>query len=159
MVIENPLPDMVPKKPLPDMVSENPFPIMELENPLRDMGTENPLPDMVTENAAEEVCFPRMPQMAWAPSLSLFVMNRVCELVQTGVCFDKGFKQTDINRVGNDFLDLTRLTDSTTQIYNHLRKWRAKWVRISYLREHEGATWIEETSTIMMDEEKLIAHV
>jgi hypothetical protein len=40
-----------------------------------------------------------------------------------------------------------------TQIYNHLRKWRQKWIRISKLRELSGALWDEEHSMIVLEEE------
>ena len=52
--------------------------------------------------------------MQWSAPMSLFVLNRVCELVEKGIRFDKGFKEHYINKVSNDVLDFTGIIVSTT---------------------------------------------
>lgn len=55
------------------------------------MVPENPLRDMVHENVVppQAVPFARMPHMTWAPSPSLFVLNRVREIVEKGIQFEE----------------------------------------------------------------------
>ena len=106
---------------------------------------------------ADESMSQRAP-FVWLASMSLFVLNRVCELVHKGINFERGFKEHYMNTVSNDVLDFTRTTVSTTQIYNHLRKWRQRWIRITRLAKTKGATWCEHSSTLSMDEQTLIAY-
>jgi hypothetical protein len=39
-----------------------------------------------------------------------------------------------------------------------MRQWRARWVQILNLKRLENVHWMEETSTIMMDNEHYFAH-
>ena len=71
---------------------------------------------------------------------------------------DRGFKERYIQRVSNDVIDFTGLSVSTTQIYNHMRKWIAKWVRLCHLKELPGVVWHEESTSILMDDTRVIAH-
>ena len=82
----------------------------------------------------------------WTPPLSLFVLNNIIELVQKGIYFHKGFKDQYVRKMSEDVLDFTRLTITSTQIYNYLRKWRAKWVRINQLKEMQEIVWFENMS-------------
>jgi hypothetical protein len=38
-------------------------------------------------------------------------------------------------------------------VYNHLRKWRQRYVKVTKLRELSGALWDEEHSMIVLEEE------
>ena len=48
----------------------------------------------------------------------------------------KASEKLKLTGVAMIFFDFTRLNVGNTKIYNHLSKWIAKWVRISYLSEH-----------------------
>ena len=52
------------------------------------------------------------------------------------VVFD-GFNdvQDVFDKVSSDIFYFTKVTISTTQVYNHLSKSKDKWVRLSYLSE------------------------
>ena len=62
---------------------------------------------------ADETMSQRAP-FVWSASMSLFVLNRVCELVHKEINFERGFKENYINTVSNDVLDFTEITVSTT---------------------------------------------
>ena len=47
---------------------------------------------------------------------------------------------------------------STQQIYNHLRKWRQRWVKIVRLKDLSGALWDEDHHMIILDDEHLLGH-
>jgi hypothetical protein len=46
-----------------------------------------------------------------------------------------------------------------TQVYNHLRKWRQKRIRVCRLKDLSGAHWDENTFTIILDDEHLLGHI
>ena len=83
----------------------------------------------------------------------------VVKLVEQGFHFDKCFKDQYIRKVSDDVLDFTGLTISSTQIYNHLRRWRGGWVRINQLKRMPGVVWYESMSTLMMDDVKVLLHL
>jgi hypothetical protein len=45
------------------------------------------------------------------------------------------------------------------QIHNHLSHWRARWVHVGMVKRAEGVRWVEETTTIMMDNDAYFAHI
>jgi hypothetical protein len=47
---------------------------------------------------------------------------------------------------------------TTQQIYNHLRKWRQRWVKIVRLKDLSGALWDEDHHMIVLDDEHLLGH-
>ena len=47
---------------------------------------------------------------------------------------------------------------STQQIYNHLRKWRQRWVKIVRLKDLSGVLWDEDHHMIVLDDEHLLGH-
>ena len=96
--------------------------------------------------------------MQWTAPLSLFVLNRVVQLVEQGIQFDKCFKDRYIRKVSDVVLEFTRLTISSTQIYNHLRRWRGRWVRINELKRMPGVVWYETSTTLTMDDVQLLHH-
>jgi hypothetical protein len=44
-------------------------------------------------------------------------------------------------------------------VYNHLRKWRSRWIHIRKLRDLSGAGWAEETQNILLNDDHNIGHV
>ncbi|KAL6607059.1 hypothetical protein ACP70R_042712 [Stipagrostis hirtigluma subsp. patula] len=68
---------------------------------------------------------------------------------------DKGFKEVHHNTVAKDVSDFTLLEVSGTQVYNHLRKWRSRWVKIYRLKEISGALWDENNYMIVLEPEHL----
>ena len=54
--------------------------------------------------------------------------------------------------------EFARVNVSTQQIYNHLRKWRQRWVKIVRLKDLSGALWDEDHHMIVLDDEHLLGH-
>ena len=65
------------------------------------------MPPNCTEDpiAAVPLRVARPGPMQWSAHMSLFVLDRVCELVDKGIRFHRGFKEQYINKVSNDVLD------------------------------------------------------
>jgi hypothetical protein len=63
----------------------------------------------------------------------------MCQLISTGVRTDKGFKEVHLNQVAMTLQEFCGNDVIGTQVYNHLRKWRQRWMRVSKLRELSGA--------------------
>jgi hypothetical protein len=66
---------------------------------------------------------------------------------------DKGFKEVHLNQVAKALQEFSGNEVSGTQVYNHLRKWRQRWVRITKLRELSGALWDEDNFMITLRDE------
>nr|XP_034591640.1 uncharacterized protein LOC117853365 [Setaria viridis] len=97
--------------------------------------------------------------MHWTSAMSSFVLRRMCQLIESGVRTDKGFKEVHLNQVAKYLQEFSGNEVSGTQVYNHLRKWRQRWMRVSKLRELSGALWIEENCMISLDEEHYKGHI
>jgi hypothetical protein len=97
--------------------------------------------------------------MRWTEVNSAFILCRMCQLIESGVRTDKGFKEVHLNQVAKALQEFSGGDVTGTQIYNHLRKWRVKWVRISKLRELSGALWNEDQSMIVLEEEHYNGHI
>jgi methionine salvage enolase-phosphatase E1 len=97
--------------------------------------------------------------MRWTDVSSGFVLRRMCQLIESGVRTDKGFKEVHLNQVAKALQEFSGSDVTGTQIYNHLRKWRVKWVRISKLRDLSGALWNEDHSMIVLEEEHYNGHI
>ena len=87
----------------------------------------------------------RSNNMKWQPFMSTFVLNKMCELISSGVRTDKGFKEVHLNTVAKRVFEFYGQEVSATQVYNHLRKWRGRWIQVSKLRDLSGASWDENT--------------
>jgi hypothetical protein len=74
--------------------------------------------------------------MKWLPFMSSFVLEKMCGLIQSGVRTDKGFKEVHLNVVAKGLLDHCGVSVCSTQVYNHLRKWRQRWITISRIAHH-----------------------
>ncbi|KAK1682445.1 hypothetical protein QYE76_043293 [Lolium multiflorum] len=97
--------------------------------------------------------------MKWLPFMSSFVLEKMCGLIQSGVRTDKGFKEVHLNTVAKGLADHCGVTVCSTQVYNHLRKWRQRWLTISRLRDLSGAQWCEDTKCIVLEGEHYCGHV
>ncbi|KAI4997652.1 hypothetical protein ZWY2020_052994 [Hordeum vulgare] len=97
--------------------------------------------------------------------MSTFMLNKMYDLISSGVRTDKGFKKVHLNTVVRQVFefcgqDLGMSHDvSATQGYNHLRKWRGRWIQVSKLRDLRGASWYENTSSIVLEAEHYAGHV
>uniref|UniRef100_A0A0E0KCK2 Myb/SANT-like domain-containing protein n=1 Tax=Oryza punctata TaxID=4537 RepID=A0A0E0KCK2_ORYPU len=81
------------------------------------------------------------------------------ELIAQGVKTDKGFKEVHLNQVARTVSDHYGFEISGTQVYNHLCKWRTRWVRITRLKDINGALWDDRLSMIVLDEEHYMLHI
>ncbi|KAL6614925.1 hypothetical protein ACP70R_037195 [Stipagrostis hirtigluma subsp. patula] len=97
--------------------------------------------------------------MRWTSVMSSFVLRRMCQLISTGVRTDKGFKEVHLNQVAKALQEFTGNEVTGTQVYNHLRKWRMRWVKVSKLRELSGAHWDDLTFTILLEDEHYKGHI
>jgi methionine salvage enolase-phosphatase E1 len=68
---------------------------------------------------------------------------------------DKGFKEVHVSQVATMISEFVRQIVSTQQIYNHLRKWRQRWVKIVRLKDLSGALWDSDHNMIVLDDEHL----
>ena len=82
----------------------------------------------------------RSNNMKLQPFMSTFVLNKMCELISSVVRIDKGFKEVHLNTVAKQVFDFCGQEVSATQVYNHLRKWRGRWIQVSKLRDLSGAS-------------------
>ena len=97
--------------------------------------------------------------MKWTSNTSGFVLRRMKQLIESGARADKGFKDKEVNQVGKQLREYCGEEVSSTQVDNHLRKWRQRWGRISKLKDLSGALWDEEVRAIMLDPEHYIGHI
>ncbi|CAO2170864.1 unnamed protein product [Urochloa humidicola] len=97
--------------------------------------------------------------LRWTSAMSGFVLRLMCQLIETGVRTDKGFKEMHLNQVAKYLSEFTGMEVTGTQVYNHLRKWRQRLVKVSKLRELSGAQWVENVSMISLEEEHYLGHI
>ncbi|TVU51140.1 hypothetical protein EJB05_02548, partial [Eragrostis curvula] len=97
--------------------------------------------------------------MRWTSAMSGFVLRRMCQLISTGVRTDKGFKEVHLNQVAKALQEFSGNDVTGTQVYNHLRKWRQRWMKVSKLRELSGANWDEDLCMISLEEEHYKGHI
>ena len=99
------------------------------------------------------------PRLQWTNAMSGFVLHRFIDLVAEGVKTDKGFKDVDLNKLATDLTEFMGQDVTGTQVYNHLRKWRARRVKICRLKELSGALWDEDNFRIRLDPKHYSWHV
>jgi hypothetical protein len=58
-------------------------------------------------------------------------LSKFSDLVTQGVRTDKGFKDCHVNAVAKELQSYIGQQVTGTQVYNHLRKWRTKWVKFA----------------------------
>ncbi|KAK3141338.1 hypothetical protein QOZ80_4BG0332590 [Eleusine coracana subsp. coracana] len=98
-------------------------------------------------------------RLNWTNVMSGFVLRRFCDLVAEGVRIDKGFKEVHLNAVARDLREFTGIDVTGTQVYNHLRKWCARWVKICKLKDLSGAGWDEENFVITLADDHYYGHI
>ena len=81
--------------------------------------------------------------MVWKLELSEFVLNRLVQLVRSGVCFNMGFKEEQLKKVAADVLAFAGVHVTTLQLYNHIRNWRTKWSVITKMKSDRILDWSE----------------
>jgi hypothetical protein len=75
----------------------------------------------------------------WLPLQSSFVLEKMCEIIKTGVHTNKGFKEVHLTIVSKALFEDCGAEVTSTQVYNHLRKWMTRWIQIKKLRDLSGA--------------------
>ncbi|XP_006656558.3 uncharacterized protein LOC102717165 [Oryza brachyantha] len=96
--------------------------------------------------------------LRWTAHMSSLMLKKMVELIAQGVKTDKGFKEVHLNQVARTLSDHYGIEISGTQVYNHLRKWRSRWVRISRLKDLSGALWDDQNNMIVLEEEHYMGH-
>ncbi|KAK1698799.1 hypothetical protein QYE76_015496 [Lolium multiflorum] len=96
--------------------------------------------------------------MKWLPFMSSFVLEKMCGLIKTGVKTDKGFKEVHLADVAKGLYEHHGVSACSTQVYNHMRKWRQRWLTISRLRDLSRAQWCENTKCIILEGEHYYGH-
>jgi hypothetical protein len=81
------------------------------------------------------------------------------ELIKTGLRTDKGFKEVHLVSVSKALFEHCGAEVTSTQVYNHLRKWRTRWIQISKLRDLSGAQWDEDSCTIVLEADQYQGHI
>ncbi|KAK1646986.1 hypothetical protein QYE76_064791 [Lolium multiflorum] len=113
--------------------------------------TPLPVSDLVAQVAAEVA--------ARLATTKNFVLEKMCGLIQSGMRTDKGFKEVLLNSVAKGLAKHCGVSVCSTQVYNHLRKWRQRWLTISRLRDLSGAQWCEDGKCIVLEGEHYCGHV
>ncbi|KAL5649226.1 hypothetical protein ACJX0J_040035, partial [Zea mays] len=99
------------------------------------------------------------PALRWSAAMSEFVLRRFVELIGTGVRTDKGFKEIHLNSVAKNVFEFCGQEVTGQQVYNHLRKWRSRWVKVCKLKDISGALWDEDTFVISLEEGHYAAYI
>jgi hypothetical protein len=98
-------------------------------------------------------------RLNWTTLMSARMLEKFSLLVSEGVRTDKGFKDIHVQGVTKDLQAFIQAPVTASQVYNHLRKWSAKWKRICKLKELSGANWDEDLCMITLDHEHYHGHV
>jgi hypothetical protein len=96
--------------------------------------------------------------MRWDNNTSGFMLRRMAQIVNDGTRPDKVFKDKDVNYVAKCLKEYSGDVVSPTQVYNHLRKWRQKWTRISKLKDLSAAFWDNDIHAIMLEQDHYLCH-
>jgi hypothetical protein len=87
------------------------------------------------------------------------MLQKMCELIKTGIHTDKGFKEVHLVSISKVPFEHSGAEVTSTQVYNHLSKWRTRWIHITKLRDLSGAQWDEDSCTIMLEADHYQGHV
>jgi hypothetical protein len=99
-----------------------------------------------------------MGTMKWMPFQTSF-LEKMCDIIKTSVHTDKGFKEVHLTYVSNALFEHCRAEVTSTKVYNHLRKWRTRWIHVSKLRDLTGAQWDEDNCIIMLEADHYQGHI
>ncbi|CAM0951200.1 unnamed protein product [Alopecurus aequalis] len=61
--------------------------------------------------------------------MSNFVLRHMSTLVKSGIRTDKGFKEVHLTACVKALFEHYGVEVTSTQVYNHLRKWRLRWIQ------------------------------
>jgi hypothetical protein len=96
--------------------------------------------------------------MTWTPPMSACMMRCLAGIAAKGVKTDKGFKEVHITKAAKEVSELVGYEVTTTQVTNHLRKWKTRYQRIEKLRLLSGALWDDEQKMIVLEEQHYVGH-
>ncbi|CAD6261346.1 unnamed protein product [Miscanthus lutarioriparius] len=96
--------------------------------------------------------------MRWNNNTSGFVLRRMSKIVSDGSRTEKCFKDKDANFVAKALREYNGEAVSSTQVYNHLRKWRQKCARVCKLKDLSGALFDHDVNAIMLEPEHYLGH-
>ena len=68
-----------------------------------------------------------------------FTLYHMCTLIKSQVGNDKGFKEVHLTVVAKAMFVHCGVEVTSTWVYNHLRKWRLRWLVVSKLKDLSGA--------------------
>jgi hypothetical protein len=111
--------------------------------------------DMVSEVAGQWAT----PALRWTAIMSGFVLRHFVDLIGNGVKTDKGFKEIHLNSVAKNVSEFYGQGVTGQQVYNHLRKWRSRWVKVCKLKDISGALWDEDNFVISLEEGHYAAYI
>jgi hypothetical protein len=116
--------------------------------------------DEPAEEILEEVAIPKKAakMMTWTPPMSACLMKCLAQIAAKGVKTDKGFKEVHITKAAKDVSKLVGYEVTTTQITNHLRKWKTRWQKIDKLRTLSGALWDDDAKMIVLAYQHYLDH-
>ena len=92
------------------------------------------------------------PALRWSATMSGFVLRRFVDLIGSGVKTGKGSKEIHLNSFAKNVCEFYGQEVIGHQVYNHLRKWRSRWVKVCKLKDISGALWDEDTFVISLEE-------
>jgi hypothetical protein len=73
------------------------------------------------------------------------MLRRMAQILSDGSRTDKVFKDKDVNTIAKALKEYTGDVVNPTQVYNHLRKWKQKWFRVSKLKDLSGALFDDDS--------------
>jgi hypothetical protein len=111
--------------------------------------------DMVSKVAGQGA----RPALRWTTIMSGFVLRRFVDLIGNRVKTDKGFKEIHLNTVSKNVSEFYGQEVTGQQVYNHLRKWRSRWVKVCKLKDNSGALWDEDNFVISLEEGHYAAYI
>jgi hypothetical protein len=96
--------------------------------------------------------------MTWTPMMSACMMRCLADIAAKGVKTDKGFKEIHIGQAAKALTQLVGYDVTTTQVTNHLRKWKIRYQRIEKLRLLSGALWDDDQKMIVLEDQHYLGH-
>jgi hypothetical protein len=96
--------------------------------------------------------------LSWTPPMSACMLRCLAGIAAKGVKADKGFKEIHITKAAKAVSQLLGYKMTTTQVSNHLRKWKARYQKIEKLRMLSGALWDDEQKMIILEEQHYLGH-
>jgi hypothetical protein len=76
-----------------------------------------------------------------------------------GLNFSRGFKECYLKSVCNDIQDFIGVTVTLSQVYNHMRKWKAEWITVCKLKNLPEVAFDSARRAIVMNKEEFKHHL